>query len=241
MTKNIKFLIFILLKLLLILLSCSTSEKYYISKNIQHRGGVDAINNIYTKKLAGKFIIREFGEVPFTIFLKKPDFIRIESNHDSKNLISACDGQKCWWINPLKNINQPTEMPQLEASRLMDLQFLYWEYLQRAQERMYNIKFLGKELVEQHEFYVLKLIKNGYEQNLYLDTEFFLERIIVGKLKGFNLKTETVFSEYKKVNDVLIPHKFELIVNGNLDVTTIVDKVELNVEIDDAIFFMPSK
>lgn len=235
----IRFLISLIVLCQLIFVSCGKNDKYYLEKNLSALGGINALNNIRSKKMTGKFIIHQKFEIPFTIFLKKPNLIRVESMDKSNKYISAFDGHKFWWINSLANIDIPTEMPEQDAARLIDMQLFYWGYLQQVKEKKYHIKFIGKELIDSQEFYVLEIIKKGNESHLYLDAESYLEQRIVGKLQDYNIKAETVFSSYKKIQDTIFPHKIEFILNGNTDVTTIIDSIELNIDIDETLFSMP--
>jgi len=236
--KKLKIL-FLISIFYLLFVSCSDRNPDFVSKNLESRGGIEKLKSIQSQKITGKFIIRQEQEIPFTLFLKQPNFIRLQSEYQSKQLVSAYDGQNCWWINPKKGINSSNKMPKIEASRLLDLQFFYWGYLQRTKRMGYEIRFLGKENIAGEEFFVLKLISGEEMQNIYLDSESFLERKVTGILKGVGVKAETVFSDYKEVDGVLLAHKLEFIVNGRKDVETIINKIELNFEMDDSIFKMP--
>ncbi len=228
--------LFVFFLSLFILNGCTGKDIDVVSKNIESRGGFEKLQSVHSKKITGKFLIREQPEVPFIIFTKRPDFIRIESGE----LLSACDGKSNWWVNPLAGINESSEMPEIEASRLRDMYRFLWGYLQIAKDEAYDIQFIGKEILEGDELFILKINKHGDEHNLYLDATTFLEKKLVGKLKGKGVKAEAVFREYKKIDGILMAHEFDLIVNGKKDITTIFDNIELNPDIDNSIFRKPA-
>jgi outer membrane lipoprotein-sorting protein len=223
---------------LVILISCKSTGNQYLSKNFASRGGIEALNKISSKKLTGKFILQQQDEVQFTIYLKYPEQIRVESIDRLKTYITAYDGETCWWINSLMNIHVPTEMPEPNASRLKEMQMLYWGYLQSAQRHHYDFEYAGRKHVEKADYYILQLIKNGHKEHLFLDSEQYFERRLVGKLPERDVQAETLFGDYKKVNGIYFPHRYEFIIGGKTEVVTIVDRVELNIPMDDSLFSM---
>ena len=53
--------------------------------------------------------------------------------------------------------------------------------------------------------------------------------------------SKNVFSDYKKVDGIMVAHKFSQFMNGQKNVEIIFDKIEYNKSIDDSIFQMPKK
>ena len=232
----VKYLWFISLIALIILTICKNTGNHYLAKNFASRGGIEALSKISSKKLTGKFILQQQDEVPFTIYLKSPGCIRVESIDSFKTYITAYDGHTCWWINSLMNIHLPIEMPEPNASRLKEMQMLYWGYLQSAQLHHYDFEYAGMKRVREEDYYLLQLVKNGHKESLFFDVDQYFERKLVGRLPEIDVQAETVFGDYKKVNGIFFPHRYEFIIGGKTEVVTIVDRVELNVPMDDSLF-----
>jgi hypothetical protein len=86
--------------------------------------------------------------------------------------------------------------------------------------------------------------KGGPPQAYYLDAKTGLEKVISVTLAPGGRPTttiETQLGDYREVDGRMIPFSIRQLVNGTVNASTTLDKVEFNVEADDALFKMPSK
>ena len=61
------------------------------------------------------------------------------------------------------------------------------------------------------------------------------------KVMENEMESDTYFSNYMMVEGIAVPGKIETKMKDQLVVTLIIDKVELNTELDDALFEKPVK
>ena len=107
-----------------------------------------------------------------------------------------------------------------------------------------TIELAGKEELEATPVYKLKVtLKTGDVKYIYLDAGNYLELKESEKRKedGSTNEVDTSYSDYKAVAGVMIAHSSETRVNGAIDEQMSIEKIEVNVPIDDSIFKMPKK
>ena len=112
-------------------------------------------------------------------------------------------------------------------------------------EKGSTVEYLGTEDVDGTAAHKLKVVrKNGDVSFVYLDPDHFLEiRIVTGRMRhGAYEEVETDLGDYEKVGGVFVPTSIEAGPKGAPDKQrTIIDKVEANVPVDDAIFHFPGQ
>jgi outer membrane lipoprotein-sorting protein len=115
----------------------------------------------------------------------------------------------------------------------------------------YSVELMGEETVEGTETFKIKLTKNpilvdGAEEDLfviyYFDKENFVpimqeSTIPSGPQKG--MKVQTLFSDYQEAGKIFYPYTISIKYNGQLAQSINIEKMDMNVEIDDALFTMP--
>jgi outer membrane lipoprotein-sorting protein len=196
-----------------------------------------ATNTMSTK---GKIVQGQF-EIPFTSFQKRPMNFRSEAEFQGMKISSGFDGTKGWSVNPMMGSTDPQPMTEEQIDR-MKIQSDYDGLLYNYKEKGYTVEFTGKETVDDIETYVLKLTRpNGDVITSYIDAENFVMLKMKSKLKmqGVETEAETIFSNYKFVNEILIAHSMETKVNGETMMQMVLEEVTYNTEIPDSMFMMP--
>ena len=98
-----------------------------------------------------------------------------------------------------------------------------------------TVEYQGKETVEGVETYKLKLTtKTGKFKTMYISTQdnLLLKTVQTIKFNGQEMESESLFSNYKKVNDIQMPFTTISSVQGQIDF----DTIEFNTNLDLAIF-----
>jgi len=196
-----------------------------------------ATNTMSTK---GKIVQGQF-EIPFTSFQKRPMNFRSEAEFQGMKISSGFDGTQGWSVNPMMGSTDPQPMTEEQIDR-MKIQSDYDGLLYNYKEKGYTVEFTGKETVDDIETYVLKLTRpNGDVITSYIDAENFVMLKMKSKLKmqGVETEAETIFSNYKFVNEILIAHSMETKVNGETMMQMVLEEVTYNTEIPDSMFMMP--
>jgi hypothetical protein len=213
-----------------------------IKKNIEARGGYKNIKSIKSVKASGKFMSQGI-EATAHMYIKRPHFLRQEMIVQGKSVIQAYNGKIAWWINPFFGIAEPTKMPENEGTDIIiesDFDGPLVDYKKKGN----TVELVGKEDLEGTPAYKIKVtLKNGRVFLKLFDAKTFLEIKTMTKVKrmGTELEVESYSSNYKKVNGVMLAHTFESKFSGRTLEKLMVEKIEANVEIEDALFDMPEK
>ena len=215
-----------------------------VAKNIEAKGGADALRALQSLKLTGKLVIRE-GQVQLlhTEIKKRPDQVRTDETLQGMTAVEAYDGKESWRISPFQGRKDPEKMsaddtkPLMEEAE-MDGPLVDWK------AKGSTLEYLGREDVDGTSAYKIKVVrKNGDVNFVYLDPDHFLEiRILTQRIRhGAQEETETDVGDYEKIGGVFIPFSIEEGRKGDPDKQKVViEKAEANVPVDDAIFKFPT-
>jgi len=214
-----------------------------IKNNLEAKGGVEKIEAIKSTKMTGKMTMQNF-EMPFTMWFKKPNMVRMEMVFQGAKMTFAFNGKTVWQISPFTGSSEPQEVTGEQADQVKDTGDLMNEPFIEYQKKGHKIELIGKEDMEGTEIYKLKLTrKNGEIIYYYIDTESFIElktSTTKKKKDGTEFIVETVFGDYKPVADVMMPHSLSMVVNQQ-KMGLFIETIEPNVELEENFFAMPIK
>ena len=102
--------------------------------------------------------------------------------------------------------------------------------------------YKGKEKLEDKDCFVLEqTFSDGYKSTMYVDSKTYL----IYKIKGLSLDmmeievdTETILSDYKKVDGVMVPHSVAIFQDGAEFMTITLTDVSFNTGLEDSLFKM---
>jgi outer membrane lipoprotein-sorting protein len=214
-----------------------------IAKNIAARGGLAKLQAVKTVRMTGRMTIGQGIEAPIVMEMKRPKSMRLDLTVQGMVGSQAYDGEKGWSLMPFGGSKIPQQMSADETSlaeEQADLDGPLVDYKAKGN----TVELLGKETVEGSPTYKLKVtLKNGVVRTLYIDTENFLDVKQEGKrtIRGTEMETESLLGDYKEVDGLMLPHSIDGGVKGNPQVRQklVIEKIEINVPIDDARFKMP--
>ncbi len=211
-----------------------------VAKHIAATGGADKIKAAKTVKMTGKAEMQSM-EAPFVMSLKQPNMLRMEITVQGLVLVQAYDGKSGWAIVPFTGKKDPEAVTADEAKELQDQADL-WPLLD-YQAKGHKVELLGKDKIEGTDAYKLKLTHaNGDVETLYLDADSFLEikNEETRTVRGSEQQTETSLGDYREIGGLMFPFAIESGVKGSPEKQKItLEKVELNVPVDDSAFKMP--
>ena len=212
-----------------------------IAQNIETRGGYDNIKAIESMRVEGTMTMGPM-EAPFTILFKRPDQMRMEFSIQGMTGIQAYDGDTGWSVMPFMGKTEPEKMAEDELKNIKD-QADMDGVLVDYKDKGHTVELVGTEDIEGTEAYHLKVTKaNGDTVDMYLDTEYFLEfkQNAVTQRQGTELKVETTLGDYKEVGDIVMAHSLSTVMEGMPGAQSLtIEKVELNVDLEDSNFSMP--
>jgi hypothetical protein len=101
----------------------------------------------------------------------------------------------------------------------------------------------GKDKVDGREAYKIKVTMKDSTENIYfIDASTYVDIKMNSKTKpngGKPTTAEVFFKDYKKINNIMIPHLIEVKNNGKTEARLIYDKIRINEKIDNSLFQMP--
>lgn len=213
-----------------------------IAKHIEALGGIEKIKNVKTVRMTGKMAVGPGIEAPLVMELKRPNSMRMDFTLQGMTGTQAYDGKIGWTLMPFQGSTVPQQMAEDDlkmAQEQADMDGVLVDYKTKG----HTVELLGKEKVEGADAYKLKVtMKNGVIRTIYLDAEHYLQIKDESKrtIRGTEVETETILGDYKEVDGMMFPHSIDGGQKGSPQRQKItVEKIELNVPIDDARFKMP--
>jgi hypothetical protein len=202
--------------------------------------GQDKLLTTNTYVTKGKIMQAQF-EIPFTSYNRRPMSYRLEVEFQGMKIITAFDGTSGWSVNPMMGSTDPQPMTaeQIEKTKLQaDYDGIYYNYVDKG----YKVEFIDKDFVDDIEVYVLQLTTPTDDIiTSYFDTEnnVLLKTSSNMMMQDVQTQFEMYFSNYKYVDEILVPFSIETKVNGKTAINMIVDEVTYNVNVPDSMFEMP--
>src|SRR5215467_14233473 len=147
-----------------------------VAKNIEAKGGAEALRALQSLKLAGKMILNEGQlQLGYSETKKRPEEIRSEATLQGMTAVQAYDGKEGWKISPFQGRKDPEKIsaddtkPLIEDAEI-DGPLVDWK------NKGSTLEYLGREDVDGTSAYKIKVVrKNGDVNFVYLDPDHFLE------------------------------------------------------------------
>jgi len=220
------------------------SAEEILRKHVEARGGLDKLKALQSLKLTGKMTMGGGQmEAPVTIQVKRPGRMRMEMSVQGMSFVQAYDGSTAWGINSFQGVTEP-QVSDEEATKTAREQADIEGPLVNYNDKGHLVELIGKEDVEGSSAYKIKVTrKNGWVDYHFLDEQSFLAVKTTTRRKqlGQELDAESFLSNYKPVQGILMPHLINQKVAGRGTMQMTMEKIEVNLPIDDAIFKMPAK
>ena len=217
--------------------------KALVKRNIDARGGAEAWKMVSTMKVTGRMDLGRGMSVPYVLEQKRPDKMCFTFEFDKQTATQCVNGDNGWKIAPFRGRNYAEPMTKEELREMADSTDPYG-LLYNYADRDIDIDLVGHVKVGDRDAIKLKLtMDKGAVRWLYLDAETALE------LKMETIRTiarrpkhvETVYSDWKKTNGLLIAHRQETTTQGDPKPHFLtVEGVKVNLSIADSRFAMPA-
>lgn len=213
-----------------------------IAKHFAARGGVEKIKAVKTMRMTGR-AAGQGGEIPIIIENKRPEWVRVEFIVQGLTGITGYDGTTGWQVMPFMGKKDAEPMSGDDLKQMQE-QADFDGPLMDYKSKGNQVELLGKEKLEGSDAYKLKAtLKNGSVHTIFIDADSFLEVKDVSKImqNGTEVEQESTASNYKDVEGLIFPFLMEQGAKGSAQKQRIIiEKIELNVPIDDARFKMPA-
>ncbi|MBA2305591.1 MAG: hypothetical protein H0W08_23570 [Acidobacteria bacterium] len=213
-----------------------------IAKNIEALGGIEKIRAVKTVRMTGQMTVGPGMEAPIVMELKRPNAMRLDITVQGMVGSQAYDGTTGWTLMPFAGSKVPQQMAADEAKLAQeqaDIDGPLVDYKAKGN----TVELQGKEKVEGSDAHKLKVtLKNGDVRTIYIDAEHFLQIKDESKrsIRGTEVDTETIVGDYKEVGGMMFPHAVDSGQKGNPQRQKLtIEKIEINVPIEDTRFKMP--
>jgi outer membrane lipoprotein-sorting protein len=215
-----------------------------IAKNQAAQGGLAKLKAVQSVRMTGKMTVGPGIEAPVVLEMKRPKSMRLDLSIQGMTITQAYDGTTGWMINPMSGRTDPEPLPS-EMTKLVEEQADMDGPLMDYKTKGSTVEFLGKDKAEGTDCYKLKLtLKNGDVRTFYIDADSFLLVKLESKttVRGTDQLSDTIVGDYKDVGGMMMAHSMDSGQAGQpMRQKMTIDKIDINVAIDDARFTMPVK
>ena len=216
-----------------------------VAKNLEARGGAAKLEALRSLRVTGKEV---FGagdrqiEAAWAQIQKRPGMIRTETTLQGLTAVETYDGRDAWTLDPFEGRREAQRDSADDArirAREADIEgpLVHWR------EKGHRVEYMGTEDVDGTPAHKLRVtLKDGDTQYLFLDPDYFLEIRIetVSHVRGTERISEADLGSYEQVDGLWIPFSIEAGAKGRPRGAKItIERVEVNVDADDAMFRFP--
>lgn len=230
------------------------SVEELVNKHLEACGGLTKLKAVKSMEMTGKWLMvpmtedrRPAGpgtEESVTVKIKRPNFVRTEIPLQGQTSIGAYDGETSWGLRPGSKDPDIFSEDEGGMGELIDM-FLkeiadFDGPLVDYKDKWNKVELVGKENVDNNETYKFKLSpKDGYVRYIFLDGKTFNTAKVTRP--GSEFLMETYYRDYKPVNGLMIPHTIESKIDGQTFSKITLEKTQMDVPLEDAIFKLPTK
>lgn len=219
----------------------ATREDQLVASHIEAIGGLEALKAIEGLKWTGESEGMGF-QMDYTMVQKRPSMMRTDVLSDMGSFRSGYDGQTAWADNPMAGTG-PEAVTGSRAYSMID-QAAIGGVLVGYKDRGNALAYVEEVALKGKPAHKLRLSRaDGSETMLYLDAETSLlvqtEADMENPQMGGTMKVVTTYSDFRPVNGVTLPFKMSSDIGGQFSWTVNYTEVEVNPEIDDAMFALP--
>src|SRR6266513_3854293 len=93
-----------------------------VSKNIEAKGGANALHDLQSLRLTGKLLVQQGGqiELAYLQIKKRPDEVLTEASLQGMTQIQAYDGKEGWKVSPFFGRKDPERMSADDVKALVE-------------------------------------------------------------------------------------------------------------------------
>ena len=213
------------------------SAEDIINKHFEAIGGKDKIAQV--KSLHMENTVDAMGnEGPSSITVINNKGYRMEAEINGQKIIQVYTDKGGWTINPMAGANTAQPLPDemyKQGKESIDLTTPLYDYAAKG----YKVELQGKEAGA----YKLKATSaDSVETTFYIDSAtYYLTKVSkTATLMGQLMEVSSTFTDFKKTDfGIVYPFNIEISYGGQFSITSKVNKIEVNKDVDPKIFDMP--
>jgi outer membrane lipoprotein-sorting protein len=220
--------------------SMGQSADDILNKMIEAMGGRKVLEKIKDTTISGSMDLTQMGLTGvITVYQKEPNKSRFDIEVMGMVITQACNGEIAWATNPQTGMTE--EMPE-QASEYMKRESLGNSVFLDPKKFGITFSYKGKENIEGKDYLILEqTYADGYVATLYIDPDTYLAfkgKGMTLNQMGIEVEAETFFSDYNKVDGVMVAHTLVSFQDGEEFMTMTLTEVKFNTELEDSLFAM---
>lgn len=214
------------------------TEKDILENMIRALGGRETLAGIRDTRISGTVEVIQYGlTAPLTIFQKEPNKFRMEMEIMGMSMIQVYDGEKAMMTNP--QTGEVIELPPDQAQQIKK-QALGNDAILNPEKYDITYVYKDKEEIDGRTCFVLEQkLPEGDIVTIYLDGNSYLPYKNRSKSispTGGEIESETVFGDYRKVNNTMVAFSMTIYQGGVESVSMTFSEVIYNTGLDDSLF-----
>jgi hypothetical protein len=214
-----------------------------VAANLAARGGKARLNGLRSIRETGMASTSGGRVARVAREMKRPGRVRLEFSSQGTKSVFAHDGEAGWQVAPLQGQFEPQAMaPEAEAAVGVDQRDIEGPLVD-WREKGHTVELVGREALPTGEAFKLKVaLKGGAIRFDYVDvaSHQVVRSDVTRMIRGHALQLENTFSDFRKVDGLVFPHRIETRTKDRPQVVTIVvETIELDPDLDDARFRFP--
>jgi outer membrane lipoprotein-sorting protein len=209
-----------------------------LKKMIDAMGGRKVLESVRDTTLTGTWEMTQMGgSGNLTMYQKEPNKMRWDGEMMGMVITMAYDGAMAWWLNP-----QTGAREDMAESMAEDFKRGAMGNDTLLDPAKFGISFAykGKEIINNKDYFVLEeTYSDGYKTTLYIDPETGLPYKAKSKSMGpggTEVESESVMSDYRKIDGVMIAHSITIIQGGQEYMRMTFTSVKFNTGLEDSLF-----
>ena len=232
-----KKLLFALLSFVIISANAQTADEV-IQKYSAAMGGLDAFNKINSAKMTGT-VTAQGNDLPVTIQIINTKAMRTDVEVMGQAIVNVYNKGKGWKINPFTGAATATDVTGTELTDFK-AQASLANHLMDYKNRGHLVELAGQEDMEGMKVFKIKLTNkdDGKLITYFINTaDYMLVKSVTKKeLQGQEYDVETYYTDVKVINGLKFIMARTQKIDGQDFQAIKLDKIELNVPVDEKIF-----
>lgn len=213
-----------------------------VARHVAARGGIQKLRALKALREEGHASAGAGREGLVTREIKRPGRIRFEFTVDGVTGVFATDGRRGWKVSPFEGQLAPQPLPDdvvAEAREQAEIDGPLVDWKSKGSK----LELAGREAVDGKDAWKVKVtLRGGGVLHAWLDekTSYLVKMEATRQVRGRPVRIETTYGDFRKTAGILFPRLVEVRAAGRPQVLRIVvDKVEVNPALSDALFTPP--
>jgi hypothetical protein len=208
-----------------------------IQKYTNAMGGLENFNKVKSAKFSGT-ITSQGVDQPHTVLIINGKAMRTDAEIMGQSFTNSYKDGKGWKINPYAGASAATDVSGSELNEFKAQSFLASQ-LMDYKARNYKVELLGQEDVEGTKANKIKLTAEDNKEIIYYldtNTNLLLKSVNKREVMGQVVEVETYYTGLKELGAIKFSTLRTVKVKGEVVQEVHLDKIELDVPIDEKIF-----